>query len=94
MRAGGGNEQFLLKLMPEMEEMPVADIDQDYVDTLAARMYPRAKASTLNRCVYTPISAVLNAIDPKEYTPPRLKRPKGHSAPEKIKLPARDWWQS
>ena len=92
VEARGRNEQFLIKIVLEMEEMAISDIDQDYVDKLAARMYPRAKASTLNRCVYTPISAVLNAVASKEYTPPRLKRPKGHLPPSNFRKLPRDWW--
>jgi integrase len=89
---GNGNERFLIQLAHEIGHVPIAEIDQDFVDRLAATLYPNALPSTRNRSIYTPISAVLCSISLKGYTAPRLKRPKGHLRPSNFKRPPEDWW--
>ncbi len=87
-----GNVEYLLKINEEIGMMPVSEIDQELIDGLAATMYPGRTAATLNRHVYTPITAVLNAVASKGYTPPRVKRPKGHLAPSNFQRPPKDWF--
>jgi integrase len=89
----GGNSEYLIKLIDEIGMTPVEDIDQELIDGLAEKMYPGRAAATLNRHVYTPICAVLNAVASKKYKPPRIKRPKGHLAPSNYQRPPKDWFQ-
>jgi len=46
---GNGNERFLIQLAHEIGHVPITEIDQDFVDTLAATLYPDALPSTRNR---------------------------------------------
>jgi len=92
-KQGGGNAVYLLKLIDEIGMAPIAEVTQDVIDELAERLYPGRTAATLNRHIYTPICAVLNAMASKEYTPPRIRRPKGHLAPSNFQKPPKDWYQ-
>lgn len=56
---------------------PLAKIGQAEIDPAAAKLYPSASPATLNRQVYTPMSAVLNYAATKDLTEPRrLRRPR------------------
>ena len=88
-----GNRDYLLKLVHEIGRTPIEDIDQDFIDALAERMYPARTAATLNRHIYTPICAVLNAVTAKKYIPPRIKRPRSHLARSNFRRPPKDWFQ-
>jgi integrase len=88
-----GNAEYLLKLNEEIGMKPVSEIDQEFVDELADKMLPGRTAATVNRHIYTPICAVLNAMASKNYHPPRIKRPKGHLARSNFKRPPKDWFQ-
>ena len=72
MRAGG-DRRFLAPLIGHFKTTSLSDINQLVIDSLAATLYPDASPATLNRQVYTPISAILKraGIDHK------IKRPKG-----------------
>ena len=93
LKKGGSNDEYFPRILDEIENMPVCDITQDVIDDLAEKLYPGRTAATLNRQVYTPIAAVLNALASKTYTPPRITRPKGHLAPSNFKRPPKDWFQ-
>lgn len=69
----GGERQYVGDIIDEWPTKLLADIDQVAIDTLAEKLYPGAPASTKNRQVYTPVSAILKhvGIDKK------IKRPKG-----------------
>jgi integrase len=69
----GGERQYVEAIGVKWAAKRLADIDQVAIDTLAAELYPNAPASTRNRQVYTPVSAILKhvGIDKK------IKRPKG-----------------
>ena len=72
MRAGGAR-QYIDVILRHWGEKPLEEIDQMAIDALAMALYPAAPASTRNRQVYTPVSAILKhvGIDKK------IKRPKG-----------------
>lgn len=69
----GGDRRFLKPLIEHLRHMPLADIDQVAIDNVAANLYPGAPPATLNRQVYTPISAVLKRAGIER----QIKRPKG-----------------
>jgi integrase len=69
----GGERQYVEAISNKWVAKRLEDIDQVAIDTLADELYPNAPASTRNRQVYTPVSAILKhvGIDKK------IKRPKG-----------------
>ena len=69
----GGERSFIEPILKSWGARPLETIDQVAIDTLANQLYPDAEASTRNRQVYTPVSAILKhvGIDRK------IKRPKG-----------------
>jgi integrase len=56
---------------------PLRDIDQGFVDRLAAEMKPDGKPATRIRQIYTPISAVMNFVAPKLCDPVKFVKPQG-----------------
>jgi integrase len=89
----GKNEAYLKKLLPELWDKPLSEFNQKAVNEVAAKLYPKATAATLNRQVYTPIIAVLDVMASEEYTPPRLERPRGYLPKSNFKKPPKDWWK-
>ena len=69
----GGEDLYLGPIMEKWRTKARGAIDQIAIDAIAEELYPNGPASTKNRQVYTPISAVLKhvGIDTK------IKRPKG-----------------
>jgi integrase len=57
--ANGGEERFLGLLLGHFGDLPLAAINQRAIDDAAARLYPTAASSTINRQVHSPVSAVL-----------------------------------
>jgi integrase len=53
--------RFLTPLLDHFKETPLPEIGQAAVDDAARALYPAAKASTLNRQVYGPMTAVLRS---------------------------------
>jgi integrase len=61
---------------PILEAWPfklLTTIDQIAIDELAVKLYPNSPASTRNRQVYTPVSAILKHVGIER----KIKRPKG-----------------
>ncbi|MFN8829870.1 MAG: tyrosine-type recombinase/integrase [Labrys sp. (in: a-proteobacteria)] len=56
---GGGEKRNLEKLVRELGNRRLAEIDQELIDATARKLYPSCKPSSHARRVYTPISAVL-----------------------------------
>jgi integrase len=56
---GGGENRFIGRLIDHFGSTPIAKIDQAAIDRSAKVLHPSAAPSTLNRHVYTPVSAVL-----------------------------------
>ena len=74
----GGEAAFLSPIIEHTGEHAIcgkliAAIDQIAIDNLAVALYPTAKAATLNRQVYTPISAVMKRAGVER----TIRRPKG-----------------
>jgi integrase len=60
-------------------KMLVAQIGQAEIEAAARKLYPKASPATVNRNVYTPISAVLHHAARLKWCPkPVIARPKGH----------------
>lgn len=75
--AAGGSTDHLTPLLVRLGRTKLADIKQAAIDKLARDLKPKAKASTLVRQVYTPISAVMNfAAEQGLCDPIRLRKPK------------------
>lgn len=55
----GGNGRFLDRIVDELGTTALVKVDQDRIDTLALKLYPKASAATRLRQVYTPVSAVM-----------------------------------
>lgn len=77
---GGGDGQHLTQILQHFgPKKLLAHIGQSEIDECAKKLYPRAAASTTNRKIYTPISAVLHHAARKKWCPkPVIARPKGH----------------
>lgn len=74
---GGGERRYLAPILRSIGETPLDDLSQGLIDATAARLYPNARPSTINRQVYTPISAVLAWAAADGLTRPRrIRRPK------------------
>jgi integrase len=72
----GGSEAFLLPIIDRIAKIPLAKIDQDFIDKLALAMFPNNKPSSRTRSVYTPISAVLHHAAKRKLCPsPSISRP-------------------
>lgn len=69
----GGERNYLAPIIGHFKHTPLAQIDQAAIDYAAAAIYPKATPATLNRQVYTPISAVLKRAGEER----KIKRPKG-----------------
>lgn len=74
---GGGEGRYLSRIVAMIGAKPLSSISTGSINDLAAKLYPSAKPSTVNRCVHTPIAAVLNWAVEEEWTHPRrIRRPK------------------
>ena len=71
-------------------------IEQSVIDELAGVVMPTGKASTRNRCVYTPVAAVLNyAADQRSFAFNRIaiRRPKQQFVRPDHRTPLEvEWW--
>ena len=86
----GGSERYLEPIVRLIGLKPAAEIDQETILDVVARLYPNCKASTTNRQVYTPILAALKIVGIR----PNVKRPKGHDklpVVDKATLPPEGW---
>ena len=73
----GGERRYMQPLLDHFRSVPLAKIDQAAIDRAGRVLYPEAKPSTVNREVYTPMSAVLHFGAPRGLCDvPRIKRPK------------------
>lgn len=69
----GGEARYMAPLIRHFGETVLADIDQAAIDSAAVAIRPHASGATRNRCVYTPVSAVLHRAGLKI----EVTRPKG-----------------
>lgn len=69
----GGERQYVEAICNKWPSKLLVDVDQVAIDTLANELYPNRPASTRNRQVYTPVSAILKHVGVDK----KIKRPKG-----------------
>lgn len=75
--AGGGERDHLGALVKHFGNRKLAQIGQAEIDAAAAKLKPRAAASTINRQIYTPMAAVLHHAARLQWcAKPVLARPK------------------
>jgi integrase len=78
---GGGERTYLKPIIARVGSMPLAKIDQAFIEKTARALYPNASPATLNRQAFTPIAAVLNHAAKRglcaRKTVERLAQPKG-----------------
>ncbi|MDD1523460.1 MULTISPECIES: tyrosine-type recombinase/integrase [Bradyrhizobium] len=72
-----GDARFLQPLIDHFGSMAIAKIDQAAADAAAKAIYPGLAPATINRQLYTPLSAVINMAASKGYgSPVKFTRPK------------------
>lgn len=69
----GGETKYLSPLIAHFKHTALVDITQSAIDNAATEIYPHATPATLNRQVYTPMSAVLKRAGIEQ----KIKRPIG-----------------
>lgn len=57
----GGERKYLTKMLDHFTEMPLRDIGQVEINEAVAALYPKAKASTVNRSLISPFISVARA---------------------------------
>lgn len=73
----GGERKHLAPILKALGRKSLASITQDTIDETARKLKPRGGPATLNRRVYTPISAVLHHAAKKRWCDkPVIARPK------------------
>lgn len=77
---GGGDGSLLEPILLHFGDKTLAaSIGQAEIDACARKLHPKSAAATVNRKVYTPISAVLHHAARKKWcSKPVIARPKGH----------------
>jgi hypothetical protein len=70
---GAGEKTYLTALIEHFGNTAISQIGQDEIDEAANKLYPGRSPATLNRQVYTPVSAVLRRAGMVI----ALRRPKG-----------------
>lgn len=77
----GGEARFLKRIVDILGPVPLSQIDNTSIRTIANQLYPKGGPSTVNRHIYTPISAVLRHAAKRKLCDPLLverpRQPKG-----------------
>ncbi len=77
----GGERRFLQPLIDHFGSTPLAKIDQAAIDAAARTIYPGKSPATINRQIFTPVSAVISKAAEHGLCAPikiiRPKQPKG-----------------
>lgn len=71
----GGEQRYIKPLIRHFGHTPLSEITQDAIDRAALALRPDAGPATRNRCVYSPVSAVLRHAMGEDA--PTVRRPKG-----------------
>ena len=75
----GGERTHLDPILAKAGKTRLSHMGQAEIEALASKLYPGSSAATLNRKLYTPVSAVLHHAARKRWCPkPVIARPKGH----------------
>jgi integrase len=69
----GKSRRYIAKLIKQFGETPLTEINQASIDSAAIKLYPRVTTATRNRCVHTPVAAILHHAKVKI----QIERPKG-----------------
>jgi integrase len=86
----GKDDRFLAPLIATFGEEPISDFTSGYIQDQALKIYPKGKASTLNRQVIAPTLAVINwAAERRMCAPVQIKRFKEGKAARRAVT--RDW---
>jgi integrase len=73
---GGGERKHLTPLLKRFGRVKLAHLGQAEIDAAAKALKPNAAAATLNRCIYTPMAAVLHHAARKRWcAAPVIARP-------------------
>ncbi len=73
----GGEGRFIQPILDIIGATPLSQIDSDMIRNVAAKLYPDGQNSTINRHIYTPISAILrHAAKRKLCDTPQIERPR------------------
>jgi integrase len=86
----GGEARFLMPILDHFQETLIASIRQADVDELVAKLYPEAKASTINRQCISPIISVLNYARDAEMPGANLRRIRRRAETKPVVTPASD----
>lgn len=79
----GKSDRFIDKLVEHFGDTPLDEIDQQKATEAASKLYPGWRASSLNRAIYTPLSAIGVR---------GLVRPQSRSAP--VNVPDEKWFDA
>lgn len=72
----GGEARFIEPILGHFKTTPLSDIGQAEVEACARRIYPDAGPATINRQVFTPVSAIMtHAAQRKLCDKPAFRRP-------------------
>lgn len=88
--AAGGEARFLMPILDHFKDKPIQDIRQADVDELVGKLYPNAKASTVNRQCISPIISVLNYARDAEMPGANLRRIRRRQETRPVVTPASD----
>jgi len=84
----GGERRYLPKLEAHFGDMQLNEIDNRTMNFAANRLYPSAKPATINRQLYTPVSAIIRTAARDGLCQPReFKRPKGDNVRTRFMTP-------
>lgn len=77
----GGETRFLKRILDELGGVLLSKVDQVLIEKTARKLYPGCAPGTLNRQVFTPISAVMNHAHTRQLCDylkiERMKEPRG-----------------
>jgi integrase len=86
----GGEARFLMPILDHFKDRPVQDIRQADVDELVRKLYPTAKASTVNRQCISPIISVLNYARDAEMPGANIRKIRRRQEEKPLVTPASD----
>lgn len=86
----GGEARFLMPILDHFKDKPVQDIRQADVDELVAKLYPTAKASTINRQCISPIISVLKYARDAEMPGANIRKIRRRQETKPVVQPASD----
>lgn len=85
----GGEKRYLIKLLERFGKKPLNEIGDVEVTQAAEDIYPGRSAATLNRQIYTPMTAIFRLAaqakmcDPVKFVRPKQKKANVRAAPDK-----------